>query len=272
MEKILPAVFNSQRALHGTTGAGAGYSVRDGQRRLHDHTRWDINADSREGRIPKRTCFWGRWQGCSRPERSRTEILSWWWNRFQLVDQLLRRQKNQYPKRCEYRQRGRIYFTDPMFGMRRHGPEEADSELAYTRIYKFANGTLSLLNKELATPNGIAITNDQTTLIVSDTAADQLFSFDLTNFTSKPIATTLLTKLNRLKDGGEGHCRDGLKTAANGSIWATGKGGIHVLNADGTFRSGFPLPEHISNLAFGGNNNEYILVTLGSKFFTITLG
>ena len=123
----------------------------------------------------------------------------------------------------------------------------------------------------MATPNGIAITNDQTKLIVSDTSTDQLFSIDLTNFTGKPIAATLLTKLNKLNDGGEGHGPDGLRVAADRSIWATGKGGIHVLNADGTFKCGIPFPEHVSNLAFGGNNNEYVLVTSGDKVYRITL-
>lgn len=166
---------------------------------------------------------------------------------------------------------GSTYFTDPMFGIQGYGPEKAESELGYAGIYKLVNGQLSLLNKDLATPNGIAITNDQRTLIVSDTSTDQLFSIDLTSFSGKPVAATLLTTLNKLNDGGDGHGPDGLKIAADGSIWATGKGGIHVLEADGTFKCGIPFPNHVANLAFGGNNNEFILVTAGNKVYKITL-
>ena len=166
---------------------------------------------------------------------------------------------------------GNIYFTDSMYGIQGYGPEEAESELGYAGIYKYTDGQLILLNKDLATPNGIAISNDQSTLIVSDTSTDQLFSLNLKDFTGQPITATLLTKLTKLNGGGQGHGPDGLKISADGLIWATGQGCIHVLQADGTFHCGIPFPEHVTNLAFGGAGNNEALVTSGDKVYKITL-
>merc|ERR1712216_198638 len=57
-----------------------------------------------------------------------------------------------------------IYFTDPPFGIQGFGPEKAESALGYSGVFKVSDGTIQLLNKDLATPNGIAISNDQSTL------------------------------------------------------------------------------------------------------------
>jgi gluconolactonase len=71
--------------------------------------------------------------------------------------------------------------------------------------------------------------------------------------------------------GGESHGPDGLRVATDGSIWASGKGGINVLKPNGALTCSIPFPNHVSNLAFGGTNGKKILVTSADKLYTINL-
>ena len=164
-----------------------------------------------------------------------------------------------------------IYFTDPMFGIQGFGPQKAESALGFAGVFRLTNGSLDLINNDLATPNGIAITNDQKTLIVSDTATNSLYSIDLESYTNVPLPAVKLAELAPIEGGGEGHGPDGLRVRSDNSIWATGKGGINVLTMDGSKTCSIPFPNHVANLAFGGDNNNLILVTSGDKLYTISL-
>ena len=59
------------------------------------------------------------------------------------------------PNDLVYRSDGSLYFTDPPFGL----PKVFDDprkELPYSGVYHWADGTLRLVAKDLAGPNGIA--------------------------------------------------------------------------------------------------------------------
>ena len=164
-----------------------------------------------------------------------------------------------------------IFFTDPMFGIQGFGPEKAESSLGYAGVFRLNNGSLDLVNKQLSTPNGIAITNDQKSLIVSDTGTNALFTIDLDSYTGNPVEAVMFAELAPIEGGGEGHGPDGLRVATDNKIWATGKGGVNVLEADGTMNCAIPFPNHVSNLSFGGLNNKLVLATSADKVYTITL-
>ena len=164
-----------------------------------------------------------------------------------------------------------IYFTDPMFGIQGFGPEKAESALGYAGVFRLTNGSLDLINKDLATPNGIAITNDQQTLIVSDTATNSLYSIDLGSYEDKPLPAVKFAELSPVEGGGGGHGPDGLRVSSDNAIWASGKGGINVLAQDGSKICSIPFPNHVANLSFGGEDSDLILVTSADKLYTISL-
>ena len=111
-----------------------------------------------------------------------------------------------------------IYFTDPPFGIQGFGPEKAESALGYSGVFKVSDGTIQLLNKDLATPNGIAISNDQSTLYISDTGTNSLYTLDLSSFQGDPIAAEKFVELLPIEGGGEGHGPDGLRVATDLSL------------------------------------------------------
>ena len=63
---------------------------------------------------------------------------------------------------------GSLYFTDPPFGLAKQDDDPA-KELAFNGVYRFADGQLTALVRDLNRPNGIAFSPDEKTLYVSTT-------------------------------------------------------------------------------------------------------
>jgi gluconolactonase len=70
---------------------------------------------------------------------------------------------------------GSIYFTDPPYGI-----QKEQEELGFYGIYRWKpDGTLTLLNKEMVRPNGIAFSPDEKKLYVSDSEKLHIRVFDV---------------------------------------------------------------------------------------------
>ena len=84
-----------------------------------------------------------------------------------LVDRFEGKRLNS-PNDLVYDSRGNLYFTDPPFGL----PQQFDDpqrELDFSGVFRLSpDGRLELLTEELSAPNGLALTPDQKTLVVSN--------------------------------------------------------------------------------------------------------
>ena len=139
---------------------------------------------------------------------------------------------------------GSIYFTDPTWGL----SDPSQSELGFTGLYKITNGTVTLLNKTLNQPNGLAFSRDEKTLYVSD-ATNTIRAF--------PVLTG--GDLGTPRDFAKGN--DGLIVDAQGWVWAA-NGGVSVYDTDGKLISSIPkLGTDVTNLAFGGADGKTLFVT-----------
>ena len=69
------------------------------------------------------------------------------------------------PNDLVYRSDGALFFTDPPFGLPKFA-EDRRKELAHSGVYSVINGEVRLLTSELAGPNGIALSPDETKLHV----------------------------------------------------------------------------------------------------------
>lgn len=138
-----------------------------------------------------------------------------------------------------------IYFTDPTWGL----SDPSQSELGFTGIYKITNGTVTLLNKTLEQPNGVAFSRDQKTLYVSD-ATNTIWAFSV-------LANG---DLGAPRDFAKGN--DGLVLDAQGRVWAA-NGGVSVYGVDGKLISSIAKPggKDVTNLVFGGADGKTLFVT-----------
>ncbi len=71
------------------------------------------------------------------------------------------------PNDLVFHSSGALYFTDPPYGLPKRWDDPA-KELPYQGVYRRgADGTLTLLTKELNAPNGLAFSPDEKTLYVA---------------------------------------------------------------------------------------------------------
>lgn len=154
---------------------------------------------------------------------------------------------------------GRIYFSDP-----RHagdGPRALDRGSVY-RID--APGKISRVTTEIEEPNGLAMSTDGGELYVSDTAARKLFAFALREDGSLGERRTVF-------DFSPGRAIDGMALDAEGNIYgAAGEGersGIHVISPTGELLAFLPVPETVTNCAFGGRDGRTLFVTAGRSLY-----
>lgn len=147
------------------------------------------------------------------------------------------------PNDLAIKSNGDIYFTDPPYGLPKNVDDPA-KELPFQGVYRLtAKGELTLLTKEMSRPNGIAFAPDEKTLYVanSDPAKSVWMAYrvkaDGTLGDGKVFFDT--TEAVKAKKPG---LPDGLKVSQDGTIWATGPGGVYVFN---------PAGKHLGTLATG---------------------
>jgi len=153
-----------------------------------------------------------------------------------------------------------IYFTDPPYGL----PERWDDpgrELDFCGVYRLApDGTVTLLTKELARPNGIAFSPDFKTLYVaqSDPEAATWTAFPVKEDGTIGEGSVLYDATENVKKGLPG-LPDGLKVDAKGNIWATGPGGVYILTPEGKLLGRISTGERTANCSWGNDGSVLYL-------------
>ena len=152
------------------------------------------------------------------------------------------------PNDAAYNAKGELFFTDPPYGLEKN-MEDPLKETPYQGVYKVKqSGEVILLTDSLTRPNGIAITPDQKTLIVanSDPEKPNWYAFDINGDTlSNARIFYSAAEVAKTEKG----LPDGFKIDKNGNIYATGPGGVWVLNKDGKVLGKIKFPEATSNCA-----------------------
>ena len=73
-----------------------------------------------------------------------------------------------------------------------------------------------------------------------------------------------------LVDSSEGSL-DGIRFDTRGYLWLTAGKGVYCYSPDGTALGHIGLPEHTSNLTFGGAKKNRLFVTASSSLYSIML-
>jgi gluconolactonase len=174
------------------------------------------------------------------------------------------------PNDAAFRSNGDLYFTDPPFGL----PKIFDDprrELDFCGVYRLSpDGKVTLLTKEITTPNGIAFSPDQTTLYVTDVdeKSSGWYAFDV-----RPDGSLANRRLfadarpfAKTKPGAP----DGLKVDRDGNLFASGPGGVYVFAPDGTHLGTIETGVPTSNTAWGDDGST-LYVTANTAVYRIRL-
>ena len=142
---------------------------------------------------------------------------------------------------------GSILFTDPPYGL----PKDLEPELDFCGVYRVdPRGRVSLLTAAYSRPNGIGLSPDGKTLYLGNSDGkravvtatpilDSAFTLGVPRVLMD--ATSLVGALPGLPDG--------LTVSRSGRIFATGPGGVWVMEPDGRVIARVRSPAPVSNVA-----------------------
>ena len=164
---------------------------------------------------------------------------------------------------------GDIYFTDPPYGLA--GFENSpDIKLDFFAVFRQTkDGQLTVINKTLAKPNGIALSLDNTTLYVSNSQPGQekIIAIDLEAIDAD-TSSRLLFDAAGLSTDGPGST-DGMTVHASGILFVSLPGGFGLLTPDGQLL-GKVLLGQITNMAFDASFS-YLYLTAPERLLRVRM-
>lgn len=173
------------------------------------------------------------------------------------------------PNDLVFKSNGDLYFTDPPFGLPKafDDPDKAPIQ----GVYRLgADGTVTLLIRDIKAPNGIAFSPDEKILYVSDvdpqhagwlaynvqpdgTVANGGVFFDATRWRKDPFFGP-----------------DGFKVDEHGNIFGARPGGINVIEPDGKLLGMIETGQPTSNVAWGEDGHT-LFITGGNAVYRLRL-
>jgi gluconolactonase len=185
--------------------------------------------------------------------------------------------------------KGRIYFSDPCYGDRKHLEISDESGKSVEGVYRIDpdGKVVRVVGREVERANGVLVSADDKYLFVADNNNDakngarKLYRFDL-----KPDGSVNLKSQKLLYDWGQGRGPDGLKQDVKGQLYVAGglnkpnppfepaedkKGGIYVIDpGSGKLLAMLEIPtDEVTNCAFGGEDRKTLYVTGGGVLYSI---
>ena len=150
---------------------------------------------------------------------------------------------------------GSLWFTDPSYGLAK-GDKDPAKEIPFNGVYRYADGKLTPVIKDLTLPNGLGFSPDGKTFYVCNSgpkmAVHQYRVGADGSLSEGPI-------LIAFPDGSGPGVPDGMKVDSAGNIWTTAPGGIRIVAPSGKLLGQIKLPETAANLAWAdGGNTLYI--------------
>jgi len=162
---------------------------------------------------------------------------------------------------------GALYFTDPPYGLAKQDDDPA-KELAFNGVYRYANGHLQAVVRDLNRPNGLAFSPDGKILYInnSDPAKNLVMRYDVAadgTLGNGRVFADLTSKVDGLADG--------MKVDAKGNVYTTGPGGIWVLSPAGKHLGTIAPPETPANCGWGDDGKTLYMTAVTSVYRVRTL-
>ncbi|PZU59126.1 MAG: gluconolactonase [Sphingobium sp.] len=157
---------------------------------------------------------------------------------------------------------GGIYFTDPTYGLA-EGDSSPLRELDFCGLYhRSPGGTVTAIDRRFRRPNGVALSPDGRTLYLalSDEKQPEVLAYTL-DARGLPTAQHLFRDMRPQQAEGLPGLPDGIKTRGDGTVFATGPGGVHVCTAEGVLLGIVATGKSIANCCIDEDGHRLFLTS-----------
>ena len=157
---------------------------------------------------------------------------------------------------------GVLFFTDPPYGFKKFD-DAPEKEIAFNGVYRAgADGKVTVIEKELTRPNGVALSPDERTLYVGQSEGTKAI---INAYTLDPDGNVTAKKLfhdatDLVGDNAPG-APDGLTVAADGTVFTSAPGGVLVLSKDGKRLGRIWDGKQTANCKFGDDGKTLYLTS-----------
>jgi gluconolactonase len=162
---------------------------------------------------------------------------------------------------------GSIIFTDPPYGRWPGFGIEREQELDFCGVFRVSpEGELSLLVDDFQKPNGLCFSPDERTLWINDTDGGHIRRFSVGENHALSGGEVIYQMEGFSLETG---IPDGQKLDANGNLWVSGPGGLHVVSGEGELLGRILTPENVGNQAWGGEDWKTLFICTSSTVHTL---
>ncbi len=164
---------------------------------------------------------------------------------------------------------GAIWFTDPHYGiMTDYEGFRADEEVPCAVYRVDPDGRIEAVITDMACPNGLAFSPDESRLYVADTG--RMFSDDPQHIRVYDMVEGRPRNGRIFHKVGAG-CADGIRVDGDGNLWSSAGDGVHCIAPDGHLMGRILVPEVVSNLCFGGRAKHRLFITATTSLYSVIL-
>jgi gluconolactonase len=171
------------------------------------------------------------------------------------------------PNDLVYKSDGALYFTDPPYGLLKQDDDPA-KELKFNGVFRYANGKLQAIIKDLSRPNGIAFSPDEKFLYISnsDEKHKVWMRYDV-NANGTVSNGKVFADVTAETEPG---VPDGMKVDSLGNLYGSGPGGFWVFSPEGKHIGTIKLGETPANCAWA-DDGKTLYITATTSVYRIRL-
>ena len=171
---------------------------------------------------------------------------------------------------------GSIWFTDPSYGIdTNYEGFWAEPEIGGCYVYRLdpATGEVTAVITDMVRPNGLAFSPDESILYVADTGATHVAGHpaEIRAYTVAADGRSVVAGSGRRFSLCGFGLYDGFRVDRGGHIWTSTGNGVDCYHPDGTLLGQIPIPELVSNVAFGGPKRNRLYITAQTSLYSIFL-
>jgi gluconolactonase len=173
---------------------------------------------------------------------------------------------------------GAIYFTDPPYGLPAFFADPR-KELDFSGVYRYKDGKLTLVTKDLGGPNGLAFSPDERYFYVDNW--DERVRDSANPLERKKVIIRYVVNADGTLSNGtpffdmdaapEKEALDGMKIDTQGNLYVSGPGGIWIISPEGKHLGTIRLPQLPANLAWGDADGKTLYMTARTGLYRMRL-